>query len=239
MLSTGIAKIVEICCRYKNVSQFLITVSVDYYTAWGINISGTYNTNDGKIPSSTAASRFDKKSLFGYKGYYRDEESNYYYLQSRYYIADWCRFINADLPEYAQLQKDEPTGINLFAYCCNDPVNNLDQNGCSKTSTSGSNKTCSVTDCKVSFTIKGISYKLVYPNDPIAFKNDKSWSVLKRYKNTTFNFANFFKNLSLSQKCLTQNAVWANNAVNVVSAVLSGFKVTYIIAKKKNNKIRW
>lgn len=105
------------------------TVSVNYYTAWGINISGIHNTKDGKIPSSTAASRFDKKALFGYKGYYCDDESNYYYLQSRYYIADWCRFMNADLPEYAQLQKDEPTGTNLFAYCCNDPVNNLDDAG--------------------------------------------------------------------------------------------------------------
>ena len=105
------------------------TVSVNYYTAWGINISGIHSTNDGKIPSSTAASRFDKKALFGYKGYYRDEESNYYYLQSWYYIADWCRFMNADLPEYAQLQKDDPTGTNLFAYCCNDPVNNMDPEG--------------------------------------------------------------------------------------------------------------
>ena len=64
-----------------------------------------------------------------YRGYYYDNETGYYYLQSRYYDPEICRFINADLPEYSQIQKDGQAGINLFAYCENDPVNNSDING--------------------------------------------------------------------------------------------------------------
>ena len=64
-----------------------------------------------------------------YRGYYLDNETGYYYLQSRYYDPSICRFINADAPEYAQMQKNIPVGTNLFAYCCNDPVNKNDTFG--------------------------------------------------------------------------------------------------------------
>nr|MDD5837128.1 hypothetical protein [Eubacteriales bacterium] len=50
-------------------------------------------------------------------------------MQSRYYDPSICRFINSDLPEYAKLQKDDYAGTNLFAYCCNDAVNNSDPTG--------------------------------------------------------------------------------------------------------------
>lgn len=64
-----------------------------------------------------------------YRGYYYDNETGYYYLQSRYYDPSICRFINADIPEIAQLSKDISVGTNLFVYCNNDPVNNSDPNG--------------------------------------------------------------------------------------------------------------
>lgn len=64
-----------------------------------------------------------------YRGYYQDTETGYYYLQSRYYNAEICRFINADIPQIAQKGKDDINGLNLFAYCNNDPVNNVDYSG--------------------------------------------------------------------------------------------------------------
>ncbi len=67
-----------------------------------------------------------------YRGYYYDNETGYYYLQSRYYDPSICRFINSDLPEYAQMQKDDYAGINIFTYCNNDAVNNCDFSGNSK-----------------------------------------------------------------------------------------------------------
>ena len=63
-----------------------------------------------------------------YRGYYYDYETGYYYLQSRYYDANLCRFINAD--DYNYLDKDIVDGLNLFAYCNNDSVNRFDLDGC-------------------------------------------------------------------------------------------------------------
>lgn len=64
-----------------------------------------------------------------YRSYYYDNETGMYYLQSRYYVPQLYRFFNADIPEIAQLSKDIPAGTNLFAYCNNDPVNNVDYLG--------------------------------------------------------------------------------------------------------------
>lgn len=64
-----------------------------------------------------------------YRDYYLDDEMSWYYLQSRYYVPTWGRFLNSDLPKYAQEQKDSYVGLNLFAYCCNNPINKSDPNG--------------------------------------------------------------------------------------------------------------
>ena len=56
-------------------------------------------------------------------------ETGYYYLQSRYYDPSICRFINADLTEIAGLTKNITIGLNLFAYCNNDPIDLLDFDG--------------------------------------------------------------------------------------------------------------
>ena len=56
-----------------------------------------------------------------------DEETGWYYLQSRYYIPSLCRFLSPDSIDYAN-----PTtigGLNLYSYCNNDPVNYCDPSG--------------------------------------------------------------------------------------------------------------
>ena len=62
-----------------------------------------------------------------YKGYYFDEETGFYYCRSRYYVPEWCRWLNADSPAY--LKPYSATGNNLFAYCENNPVMGYDPNG--------------------------------------------------------------------------------------------------------------
>ena len=64
---------------------------------------------------------------FRYKGYYYDTESEMYYCNSRYYVPEWCRWLTPDSPSF--LQPESLNGMNLFAYCGNDPVNKIDTLG--------------------------------------------------------------------------------------------------------------
>ncbi len=67
-----------------------------------------------------------------YRGYYYDGAAELggtglYYLVSRYYDPEVGRFINADAIEY--LDPETLNGLNLFAYCGNNPVMRTDASG--------------------------------------------------------------------------------------------------------------
>lgn len=65
---------------------------------------------------------------FRYRGYYFDTETNFYYLQSRYYDPQTGRFINTDEPSCFAVMAPG-TLLNAFAYCGNNPVNDEDISG--------------------------------------------------------------------------------------------------------------
>ena len=58
---------------------------------------------------------------FRYRGYYYDNESGFYYLQSRYYDSVTGRFLNADDTAYLGVT-ETTSGYNLFSYCNSNPV---------------------------------------------------------------------------------------------------------------------
>ena len=64
---------------------------------------------------------------FRYRSYYYDTETNLYYLNTRYYDTEVDRFISQDYVSY--LDPEHINGLNLFAYCGNNPVMNVDYNG--------------------------------------------------------------------------------------------------------------
>ena len=66
------------------------------------------------------------RNPFTYRGYYYDYDLGLYYLNSRYYDANTCRFINAD--GYVSTGSGL-LGYNMYAYCGNDPVNKADPTG--------------------------------------------------------------------------------------------------------------
>ena len=64
---------------------------------------------------------------FRYRGYYYDEETGLYYLQTRYYDPTIGRFISPDSVDY--LDPESINGLNLYIYCLNNPVMYSDPDG--------------------------------------------------------------------------------------------------------------
>ena len=58
---------------------------------------------------------------------YCDTETNLYFLKTRYYDPQVGRFISMD--DVAYIDPETIGGTNLFAYCNNNPVMNVDPNG--------------------------------------------------------------------------------------------------------------
>ncbi len=87
------------------------SVATYEYDAWG-NVS--------------SSGRLAEINPLRYRGYYYDNETGFYYLQSRYYDPANRRFINAD--SY-QSTGQGFVGTNMFAYCNNSPVDLYDPSG--------------------------------------------------------------------------------------------------------------
>ncbi len=92
------------------------------YTAYEEEINSSLTTKEKQI-----ANGLKEKNIFIYKGYCYDEETNLYYLNARYYSPIICRFISYDDIEY--LDYESINGLNLYCYCFNNPVNNIDPSG--------------------------------------------------------------------------------------------------------------
>ena len=90
---------------------------VEYtYDSWGKLLS----------TSGSLASTLGKNNPFRYRGYIYDEETGFYYLQSRYYNPEVGRFISSDV----LLSTGQGVlGHNAYAYCGNNPASRIDTEG--------------------------------------------------------------------------------------------------------------
>lgn len=91
-------------------------VTYNWDNAWGYNPE----------PDGPMADTLGTLNPLRYRSYVYDEETGYYYLQSRYYDPEICRFINADT---FTSTGQGLLGNNMFAYCLNNPVTCVDTSG--------------------------------------------------------------------------------------------------------------
>ena len=98
-------------------------VVVQYkYDAWG-----NHTVTDANGNAITDANHIGNLNPFRYRGYYFDRETGFYFLQTRYYDPEVGRFLNMDGVEYSDTKS--VNGINLYAYCGNNPVMGYDLMG--------------------------------------------------------------------------------------------------------------
>ena len=71
----------------------------------------------------------DKDNPYRFKGYYYDEETGMYYLKSRYYQPEICRFISADDEDVLIDTHVDLANKNLYLYCDNNPILKADEEG--------------------------------------------------------------------------------------------------------------
>lgn len=102
------------------------------YDAWGGHL--VYDANGNQVATSTRKgwrpqppTEIYDLNPFRYRSYFFDYETGLYYLKSRYYDPETGRFMNMD-----GVQNSVPTvinGMNLFAYCINNPIMYVDNLG--------------------------------------------------------------------------------------------------------------
>ncbi|MCI8620185.1 MAG: RHS repeat-associated core domain-containing protein [Oscillospiraceae bacterium] len=96
------------------------------YDAWG-KVTSVKGSSGAILSLEAYPNHIAHVNPIRYRGYYYDNETGFYYLQSRYYDPIISRFINAD--SYGSTGQGF-LGTNMFAYCNNNPVNRIDPSGC-------------------------------------------------------------------------------------------------------------
>ncbi len=90
------------------------------------NLVASYTYDVWGAPELTSDNALAALNPLRYRGYFYDEETGFYYLQSRYYNPEVGRFISSD--GYVSTGQGI-LGYNPFAYCGNNPVNRSDPSG--------------------------------------------------------------------------------------------------------------
>ncbi len=93
-------------------------------SADGTIIANYYYDSWGQITEVTGNTEIAEINPIRYRSYYYDSETEWYFLNSRYYSPELCRFISGD----SQIN-DDTLGNNLFSYCGNNPINRADKQG--------------------------------------------------------------------------------------------------------------
>ena len=178
---------------------------VEYlYDSWGRIIATT-----GSLANTVGSNQ-----PFRYRGYVYDEETGWYYLQSRYYDPTTCRFISADV----LLSTGQGVlGHNGFAYCLNNAVFLKDDGGKKAHRPSGT-----------------VAYVMTDGGHTIRFKTLREAieyfkKVTKRWKNSgRLFYANIYINLGSLKKSAGKNFY----AGKKITEILGYYDIYYTMSMK-------
>ena len=88
----------------------------------------SYTYDQWGVPTVTGNETIAALNPCSYRCYEYDEETGYYYLQSRYYNPENGRFLNADDTAFIGASNSF-VSANIYAYCENKPIMMSDPDG--------------------------------------------------------------------------------------------------------------
>ena len=97
-----------------------VEIATYAYDAWG-NIVNSLCYEGNETPFAL--------NHITYRSYYRDDETEFYYLQSRYYDAGIGRFLNADDVFILVIEGKDIYKDNMYIYCNSNPIKMVDKDG--------------------------------------------------------------------------------------------------------------
>ena len=221
----------------------MVSFTYDVFGKRTVEYQANGSTNPGQIELLTQM-KADLLNPFAYRGYCYDYDMGMYYLQSRYYDPNTGRFINADDTNYLNAT-GTVLGCNLFAYCENDPVNNVDPRGNKKRS----NNSFSL---KSDWAGREILWQYLYGGGKTRIYDSKKWAeymmdnyylelYVKNYLLT--NYINMKKNTSkkidVKLKMVIDNGedIIGYQYLHGTNSSVGGFKIKGTIKNNSKGKI--
>lgn len=128
----------------------------EYVAYYVYDAFGNHKVYDADWNENTSPSFIGNINPIRYRSYYYDVETGFYYLETRYYDPELCRFISPDNTKY--LEPATLGGLNLYAYCNNNPVMYADPSGQSVTLIIGLLAASFIVGTGTSIVSQGVTY---------------------------------------------------------------------------------